>query len=253
MRHTMTSAQLFAATIVVASALSPGAFAAVDGPAPAEKSRDRMVALADTPRPPLPGTGSGWHRPDEPRPARFDGPDLPPPPPMMGWAGRHRPGPEGHRPGRGPMGPPPAAMVATLLAAAETTIGIRVDQLDAWRAFSAALVALVEPPAPASPPPRGAGPEAGAADPFARVEWVAGEIAERGRRAEALQDAIDALRPVLDARQTERLAAFEARLGPPRPFPPFAGARDPEFPSPMTDPGPANPEADAAPPVPPGE
>ena len=89
MRHTMTSAQLFAATIVVATALSPAAYAAPDGPAPAEKSRDRMVAFADTLRPPLPGMGAGWHGPEEPRPARFDGPGLPPPPPMMG-AGRHQ-------------------------------------------------------------------------------------------------------------------------------------------------------------------
>jgi hypothetical protein len=249
----MTSAQLFAATLVVATALSPGAFAAVDGPATADKSRDRMVAFAEPSRPPLPDMGAGWHGPDEPRPARFDGPGFPPPPPMMGGAGRPRPGPEGHGPGRGPMGPPPAAMVATLLAAAETTIGIRVDQLDAWREFSSALVALVEPPAPPPPPSRKAAPEDGTADPFARVEWLAGEIAERGRRAEALQDAIETLRPVLDHQQTERLAAFEARLRPPHPFPPFAGGRHPEFSSPMMDPGPANPEADGASPVPPGE
>ncbi len=109
------------------------------------------------------------------------------------------------------------------------------------------------PPAASPLPPREGAPEAGAADPFARVEWLAGEIADRGRRAEALQDAIETLRPVLDARQTERLAAFVARLRPPRPFPPFAGDRDPRFSSPMTDPGPANPESDKASPVPPGE
>lgn len=255
MRHAMTSAQLFAATIIVATALSPAAFAAVDGPAsgpaPAEKSRDRMVAFDDTPRPPLPGMGAGWHGPDAPRPARFDGPGLPPPPPMMG-AGRHRPGPEGHGPGRGPKGPPPAAMAATLLAAAETTIGIRVDQLDAWRDFSSTLVALLEPPAP-PPPPNRDGAADDAADPFARVEWIAGEIIARGRLAEDLQGAIETLREVLSPEQTERLAAFEARLRPPRPSPPFAGDRHPEFSSPMTDPDPANPEADAAPPVPPGD
>jgi|GEM_PF-2548399 len=248
MRHTMTSAQLFAATLVVATALSPAAFAAADGPVPAEKSRDRIVAFAETPRPPLPDMGGGWNRGDEPRLARFDGPGLPPPPPMM-RGGRPRPGPGGHGPDGGPMGPPPAEMVAMMLAAAETTIGIRVDQLDAWRGFTSSLVALLEPPAP---PPREAKPDR-AADPFARVEWLAGQFADRGRRAEELQDAIDALREVLTPQQTERLAALEARVAAHAPFPPFAGDRPPHGSPPMTEPGPAGPEADTAPPVPPGE
>lgn len=250
----MTSQTLFAAAIVAATALSPAIAAANDaGPGAGGKTGDRLAAFAD--RPPLPmmddeppargpgGDGPGDHGPgfaDRPLFARLGAPGLPPPP-MMG---------HGHR-------PPPAAMAAMMLSAAETALGIRVDQLDAWRAFSSAVVAMLEPP---PPPPRPAAAADGddddaSADPFARIEHLAGFIAERGRRAEAVEDAIDALRPVLTPEQTERLAELEARLAAHRPlppFPPFAG-RPPEFSSPMTGPGPADPEAAAPPPAPPGD
>jgi hypothetical protein len=255
----MTSQTLFAAAIVAATALSP-AIAAANDAGPGGKTGDRLAAFAGDPRPPQPmldggparhgpgGDGPGFA--ERPLFARFDAPGLPPPPPppMMGH-GRHQPRPDDGERRHGPR-PPPAAMAAMMLSAAETALGIRVDQLDAWRAFSSAVVAMLEPPPP--PPRPGTSAEDETADPFARIEHLAAFVAERGRRAEAVEDAIDALRPVLTPEQTERLAEIEARLAAHRPFPPFAG-RPPEFSSPMTGPGPADPEADAAPPPPPGD
>lgn len=257
----MTKTQLVAATFVLATALSPAAFAATDGPAAVETSRDRQVSFDARARTPLP---NGPTAPGQAlRLASFDSPGLPPPPKH---AGRH-PGPggpegpggpgfegRGHRggpggPGPGPMGMPPAAKVAVLLSAAEVAIGVRVDQLDAWRAFTSALVAMLEPP---GPPPHGAPPKL-SDDPFERVERIASDIADRGDRAEAVQSAIDDLRDVLTPEQTERLAAFEARLAPPPPFPPFAGGRRPDLSSPMRDAGPADPGADAPPLLPPSD
>lgn len=249
----MTTCRLLAAAIVAASALAP-AIAAADDLAPGAKAYDRLAAYADGPRQPLPMMEGGpmdGAKSEESRPlfARFGAPGLPPPPPPMLGHGRHPPRPEIGDRRHGPR-PPPAAMAAVLLSAAETALGIRVDQLDAWRAFASAVVAMLEPPAPL--PPEGADAEAEVRDPFARIEHLAAAIAERGRRAEALEDAVEALRPVLTPEQTERLAALEARLAARHPMPPFAG-RPPEFPSPMTGPGPADPEADAVPPLPPGD
>jgi hypothetical protein len=248
----MTTRRLLAVAIAAASVLAP-AIAAADDPAPPAKVHDRPGVAADRPRPPLPMMEGAPMDGDPgevglPRFARFDAPGLPPPPAMMGY-GRRPPRPEIGDRRHGPR-PPPAAMAAVLLSAAETALGIRVDQLDAWRAFSSAVVAMFEPPAP--PPPAGADGEGEVRDPFARIEHLAAAIAERGRRAEALEDAIAALRPVLTPEQTERLATLEARLAARHPMPPFAG-RPPEFPSPMTGPGPADPEADAVPPLPPGD
>jgi hypothetical protein len=265
----MRKATFVAATVALTALLPAAVFAATDGTAAggpsagttaAGKTGERLAAVVGG-RPPLPGFAApdGFrHRTDAPRPVRFDGPGGPPPPWMM--HGERRGPDHGDRPhARGPMGrPQPAMMAATLLAAAETTIGIRADQLDAWRAFSSALVALLEPPAP-PPPPSMDDDETGERDPFARVVWLAGEVAERGRRAEALEAAIAALRPVLTAEQTERLAAFEARLRPHGrlpPLPPFAGGWHPDASPPTPAPDlmpPADPEGDAPPPRPPGD
>ncbi len=259
----MTTHTLLAAAIAAATALTP-ALAGVNDPGAGDKTGDRLAAAEMRPRPPLPmmDAGPAEHGPaphgpgfaDRPLFARFDAPGFPPPPPPMMGHGRHQPRPDDGDRRHGPK-PPPVAMAAMMLSAAETAIGIRVDQLDAWRAFSSAVVAMLEPPAP--PPPPSAEADAGdeTPDPFDRIEHLAAFIAERGRRAEAVEDAIDALRPVLTPEQTERLAEIEARLaarGLMPPFPPFAG-RPPEVPSPMAGPGRANPEADAVPPSPPGD
>lgn len=262
----MRKATLVAATAALAAMLPAAVFAATDGtPAAgatiAGNTGERLAIVADA-RPPLPGLPGreGFpHRAGAPRLAHVDGPDGPPPPPWTMRGGRHGPGRGDHPNASGPMGrPQPAMMAATLLAAAETAVGIRADQLDAWRAFSSALVALLEPPAP-PPPPSTDDDETGERDPFARVEWLAGEVAERGRRAEAVEKAIEALRPVLTEEQTARLAAFEARLRPHGrfpPLPPFAGGWHPDAPPPTPAPDlmpPADPEGDAPPPRPPGD
>jgi hypothetical protein len=270
----MRKATLVAATVALAAMLPAAVFAATDGTAAAGsnsvgttsagetsagKTGERLatVAGARPPLPGLPGADGLGARTDAPRPVHFDGPGAPPPPPWMVPGGRRGPGHGDRLPARGPMErPQPAMLAATLLAAAETAVGIRADQLDAWRAFSSALVALLEPPAPPPPP---AGDDDGKRDPFARVEWLAGEVAERGRRAEAVEEAIEALRPVLTEEQTERLAAFEARLGPHGrfpPLPPFAGGWHPDASPPTPAPDlmpPADPEGDAPPPRPPGD
>ncbi|TIT07399.1 MAG: hypothetical protein E5W85_25260, partial [Mesorhizobium sp.] len=58
------------------------------------------------------------------------------------WAMRH--GPEDFGPRR--MGPPPEFLAARL-AALETRVGIRSEQLDAWRDYTGALQAVLAPPA----------------------------------------------------------------------------------------------------------
>lgn len=105
------------------------------------------------------------------------GPDpMAPPPP-----------PPGHR--EGPEVPPPPGVppLARNLAAAETVVGIRANQIDAWRDFA-----------------------------DARVEAA-------GKAATRLAQAADALKTRLSPDQLERLARLEPSLLPPPPGPPGAG------------------------------
>lgn len=122
-------------------------------------------------------------RPSEER-ARFEAP-LP-----LGPHGRYA------GPGFGPhrIGPP----LAVRLAEQETVIGIRSNQLDAWRDYADALQAMLAPPKrPAA---------SGASEAFAFQQAMAEDIAARGRAAEKLKSAIDALKPKLSAEQLERAA-----------------------------------------------
>ena len=176
--------------------------------------------------------------------AQQDGPDHGP----MAWFGQNGPGPHGpmrHEPqdfgpqgfgpqGLGPegfghhrMGPPPEFMLAARLAMLETRIGIRSEQLDAWRDYTSALQAVLSPPRPDHGPggPGGpGGPEAkspdaagpgGKPDPFAFQERLADDVTARAVSAGKLKDAIAALRTKLTPEQLEILASADRPHGPP--------------------------------------
>lgn len=114
-----------------------------------------------------------------------------------------------------PAGPPPLpgpAKLAEVLATAETFIGVRADQIDTWRTFTDAALALVpEPPVD--------GPPTGAAEPFSRPSEMANRLVSEGKKAEQLLAAIQQLKAKLTPAQLQRVAQFEAMLPPPPPPP----------------------------------
>lgn len=148
-------------------------------------------------------------------PGPEDGRGAPPPP--RGPHGFHRFG----GPHDGPHGGPPP--VARILSEAETVIGIRANQLDAWRDFSDAMQAMTAPPAP--PPARD---KLAAAEPFALPKAMAEDVARRAEAAKRVEASIETLKKTLTPEQLERAARF----APPRP------PRGPR-PGDKTGPGPA--------------
>jgi hypothetical protein len=169
--------------------------------------------------------------------------DLPPPMAMqdgamrrgpdhgpMAWFGQDGPG-QGpmrhgrqgfgpHGPGMRRMGPPPEFMLAARLAALETRIGVRSEQLDAWRDYTSALQAVLAPPRPGHAPeggPDAKGPDGpgGRPDAFAFPEKLADDVIGRAASAGKLKDAIAALRTTLTPQQLEILASAERPHGPP--------------------------------------
>lgn len=139
-------------------------------------------------------------------------PPPPPPPPHHGWGWGGPDGPGEHRHGRGMRGPDRAMKLAARLSAMETLIGIRADQLDAWRAFTAAAVDLVQ-----RPPRRDANPEARPGEPrdlppFELADRMADEAIARGEKAKALKEAVSTLRQKLTPEQLERVKTVESDL-----------------------------------------
>ncbi|TPJ13307.1 hypothetical protein FJW04_20690 [Mesorhizobium sp. B2-7-3] len=154
------------------------------------------------------------------------------PHPSQGWGpqgfGPHSFGPQGFGPRR--VGPPPEFMLAARLAALETRVGIRSEQLDAWRDYTSALQAVLSPPRPDRGPggtggpggpdggPQANGPDAGPAgkpDPFAFQERLADDVTARAASAAKLKDAIAELRAKLTPEQLEILVSAERPHGPP--------------------------------------
>jgi hypothetical protein len=120
----------------------------------------------------------------------------------------------------GPFASPPVQL-AGLLAALETGVGIRANQMDAWRQYTDALQALLSPP----PPP---GQGSGLA--FASSSAIATDIIEKTKKAETLLAAIDNLRKTLTTEQLERAKMLETQI------PPLAGPRPPFAPPPHIPP-----------------
>lgn len=155
--------------------------------------------------------------------------DLVPPGPhrFEGRAGRQMPG----------LDVPPEAALAACLAILETRIGIRAEQLNAWRDYTSALQALLPPPGPRQFDPRDPRPEAipggppqfgsdAAKEPFAREETLADDFVKRAEAAQKLKSAIAALRTTLTPEQQATLASAFRPWGPG--FDPGGRGRAPE-------------------------
>lgn len=161
----------------------------------------------------------------------------PPPPPYATEPPAKLDGPPAHGPGPGPQeakGPPPHGPgphrgprpnIAEQLARLEVEVGIRAAQLDAWRDFTDAMIAVMKPPHAPEPDRAGQNPDESkrARAPFELPQRIAADAVSRGHSGEALQRAIENLRGKLTPEQLERVALFEARIAPPpHPAPPPA-------------------------------
>ncbi|MFD1704003.1 hypothetical protein ACFSCV_13440 [Methylopila henanensis] len=156
------------------------------------------------------------------QPAPAQSAQIQPPAPHQaerdGRGERHAHGP---RHGHGPMhkarrkGEDFALKLAGRLAAAEVAIGVRGDQLDTWRAFTAAAVDFVKPPRPAGPRPGPDGDERGPDRPRGVLDFadrMADRTIERAEKAKTLKAAAEALRQKLTPEQIAQLDSMP--LGP---------------------------------------